>query len=168
MPKNDARLQAISWVYGEQFGFARAPSISEPEVTRNMALSLLAVAAGDGALSDAEREWIAGYCAAKGYSDEIVAEIKSAAPPSGSEVKELMQLGVLKASARILLYDAIRASSVDGYRPGEAAAVRAIAKALDIDVSVVVELEELVVAEEELKQKRIRLLMPNGHPNLRK
>lgn len=165
---HDPRMSAVAWVYGDQFGFSKAPSITEPEVTRNMARSLLAAAAGDGTVSEAEREWIAGYCAAKGYAREVVAEIETAAPPTPSEVKELMQLGVLKASGRILVYDAIRAASVDGYRAGEAAAVRRIAQALGIEVSVVEDIERLVNVERDLKQKRIHLLMPQGHPNLQK
>jgi PAS domain S-box-containing protein len=165
---HDPRLSAIAWVYGDQLGFSKAPSITEPEVTRNMARSLLAAAAGNGTVSESEREWIAGYCAAKGYAREIVAEIETATPPSAAEVKELMQLGVLRASARILVYDAIRAASVDGYNAGEVAAVRTIAQALGIEVSVVEEIERLVGVERDLKQKRIQLLMPEGHPNLQK
>ena len=165
---HDTRLSAIAWVYGDQFGFSKAPSITEPEVTRNMARSLLAAAARDGTVSDAERDWIAGYCAAKGYAREIVAEIETATPPTPSELKELMQLGVLKASGRILVYDAIRAASVDGYGAGEAAAVRRIAQGLGIEVSVVEEIERLVDVERDLKQKRVHLLMPQGHPNLLK
>ena len=79
-----------------------------------------------------------------------------------------MQLGVLKASGRILVYDAIRAASVDGYHAGEAAAVRRIAQALGIEVSAVEEIERLVDVERDLKQKRVHLLMPQGHPNLPK
>ena len=77
-----------------------------------------------------------------------------------------MDLGILRDSARILIYDAIRASSIDGYGAGEHEAVRQAAALLGIDESSVVAMEALVKEEEALKTRRIALLMPEGHPNL--
>jgi hypothetical protein len=55
MESTDARAIAAAWLYSEHFGFVKAPPLSDPEVVRNMALALVAVASGDGKLSDAER-----------------------------------------------------------------------------------------------------------------
>jgi hypothetical protein len=83
-----------------------------------------------------------------------------------AQLPELMQLGILAKSGRILVYDAIRASHVDGYTDGERAAVRKAARLLGIDDATVAELEQLVQDEHQLKRRRIAALMPGGHPNL--
>ena len=64
------------------------------------------------------------------------------------------------------MYDAIRAASVDGYGSGERTAAREAAKLLGISEQGVAELEPLVADEETLKRRRIKVLMPSGHPNL--
>jgi uncharacterized membrane protein YebE (DUF533 family) len=157
---------AVAWTYHEQFGFSKPPSQTDSEVVSNMAHALLTAANGDGNLTAEEREWIAGYFAAKGYPEEVVAEARTLVAADLEAVPSLMQLGILRVSGRILVYDAIRAASVDGYDPGERRAVRAVARALELDDEVVAELEALVEEEAALRGKRIRLLMPKGHPNL--
>ena len=79
---------------------------------------------------------------------------------------DLMDVGILRESGRILIYDAIVPSSVDGYSDGERAAVRRAAERLGIDERGVTDLEQLVADERALKMRRIKLLMPDGHPNL--
>jgi uncharacterized membrane protein YebE (DUF533 family) len=157
---------AWEWLYREHFGFSKAPPQTDAEVVRNMALSLVAAASGDGELSDAERRWILGYITAKGYPASVVAEIANLSAVDVGSLPDLMSLGILQKSGRILIYDAIRASSVDAYSRGERAAVRKAAAMLGIDEPTVVALEQLVAEEHALKARRIKLLMPNGHPNL--
>jgi len=78
-----------------------------------------------------------------------------------------MQHGTLTFAGRILLYDAIRACSADGdYHEGERAAIHSLGAALRLPDDVVTQIEALIDEEEALKAKRIRLLMPEGHPNL--
>jgi uncharacterized membrane protein YebE (DUF533 family) len=157
---------AAAWYYLEHFGFASPPPQSDPEVARNMATCLLTVASGDGHVSDEERRWILGYFATKGYPAAVIEATRTMTPTDAQAVPGLMQLGVLRQSARILLYDAIRAASSDGYHPGEMKAVRAVARALGVDDETVTELEALAAEEEALKAKRIKILMPQGHPSL--
>jgi uncharacterized membrane protein YebE (DUF533 family) len=159
-------LLAVEWFYLEHFGFSKAPPQTDAEVVRNMALALVIAASGDGDLSQAERTWIRGYLSAKGYPAAIVAEVAAMSVSDIDALRELMQVGILSKSGRILIYDAIRASSADGYTEGERAAVRRAAQSLGIDEDGVAELEQLVEDEEALKTRRIRVLMPGGHPNL--
>jgi uncharacterized membrane protein YebE (DUF533 family) len=159
-------LLAVEWYYLEHFGFSKAPPQTDAEVVRNMALALVMTASGDGNLSEEERRWIKGYLSAKGYPSAVIAEVSEMSASGIDSLRELMQVGILSKSGRILIYDAIRASSADGYTEGERAAVRRAAKTLGIDEETVAELEQLVVDEEAQKARRIRLLMPAGHPNL--
>jgi uncharacterized membrane protein YebE (DUF533 family) len=160
------KSRAVEWFYLEHFGFSKAPPRTDAEVVRNMALALITAASGDGRLSDEERRWILGYFAAKGYPAVIVDEMSAMSAADLAALPDLMDVGILKHSGRILVYDAIRASSIDSYTDGERATVRKAASVLGIDEFTVAELEQLVAEEHVLKARRIAMLMPNGHPNL--
>jgi uncharacterized membrane protein YebE (DUF533 family) len=161
-----SHARAVAWFYLEHFGFSKAPPQTDHEVVRNMALALITAASGDRELSDSERRWILGYFAAKGYPPDVIDEMSRVSPVDAAALSELMQLGILRVSGRILVYDAIRAASVDGYSSGERAAVRRAANQLGIGEEDVAEMERLVVDEQALKTRRIKVLMPAGHPNL--
>jgi tellurite resistance protein len=162
----DARSLAVAWYYKEHFGFRKAPPLSDPEVVRNMARALVAVAGADDQLSAPERTWILGYLAAKGYPSEVLQEASHEGGEASETVSELMELGILAQSGRILIYDAIRAASADGYAPAERKAVHDIAAVLGIREQEVHAIEALVQDELALKERRIAVLMPGGHPNL--
>ncbi len=162
----DDQQRAVAWFYLEHFGFSKAPPQTDAEVVRNMALALITTANGDGRLSDEERRWILGYFATKGYPPAVIEEMSGLSAADIAALPNLMQVGILQKSGRILVYDAIRASSVDGYNSGERAAVRKAAGLLGIDEDSVAKLEQLVDDELALKARRITLLMPEGHPNL--
>jgi uncharacterized membrane protein YebE (DUF533 family) len=166
MTDGQAPPRALEWFYLEHFGFSKAPPLTDPEVVRHMALALVAAASGDGELSESERRWILGYCAVKGYPPAVIEEIAALSKADVDAVPELMQLGILRSSRRILLYDAIRAASVDGYHARERAFVRNVAGLLGVDDQAVAAIEALVANEEALKAQRIAILMPEGHPNL--
>jgi hypothetical protein len=162
----DLRHVAAAWYYAEHFGFAAPPPQTDPEVVRNMALCLLTVLKADREISGDELRWIVGYFAAKGYPAAVIDEVRAMQKTDAAAVADMMQLGILRASGRILLYDAIRAAHADGYHPQEMRAVRAVASGLGLDDATVDELERLVIEEDALKKKRIRALMPQGHPSL--
>jgi uncharacterized membrane protein YebE (DUF533 family) len=166
MTDGDFQIRAAQWLYLDHFGFSKAPPQTDAHVVRNMALALMTAAIGDGELSDAERRWIIGYMTAKGYPPAVIEEMSRMSVAKMAALPELMQVGILRQSRRILVYDTIRASSVDGYKSGERSAVRKTAMILGIDEEGVAELEQLVADEEALKQRRIKVLMPSGHPNL--
>ncbi len=166
MADDQSQTRAVEWFYLEHFGFSKAPPQTDAEVVRNMALALVSAASGDGELSREESRWILGYFAAKGYPPAVIDEMSRMPGAGTAALPELMQVGILRNSGRILVYDAIRASSVDGYNDGERAAVRKAAGALGIDEASVAALEQLVADEQALKARRIKALMPAGHPNL--
>jgi tellurite resistance protein len=166
MGAEDARSLATAWYYKEHFGFTKAPPLSDPEVVRNMALALVSVAGADGNLSEPEQAWILGYLAVKGYPHEVLVEASREGAQPLEKIRELMQLGILAQSGRILIYDAIRVASADGYSPDERKAVREVAAQLGLNEQDVRALEDLVQEELALKKKRIATLMPAGHPNL--
>src|SRR5262245_2191818 len=157
---------AHEWFYREHFGFSKAPPQTDAEVVRNMALALVATASGDGELSLPERRWILGYITVKGYPPSVIAEVANLKSVDIGALPDLMNLGILQQSGRILIYDAIRASASDGYSRGERAAVRKAAAMLGIDDITVATIEQLVEEEQAVKMRRIKLLMPTGHPNL--
>jgi tellurite resistance protein len=163
---DELRDLAAAWYYREHFGFVAAPPRVEPQAARRMAVCLLSIANGDGELSDAERSWALGYFAAKGYPTEVIDEARRLTDRDLDVIPALMELGVLKPSGRILLYDAIRVASADGYHPAEMRAVRAVARALGVPDAAVAEIEALVADEAALPARRIQLLMPDGHPCL--
>jgi uncharacterized membrane protein YebE (DUF533 family) len=164
---DDPREIASAFYYSEQFGFRWPLWKSNPNDVAYMAAALLAVAAGDGELSGPEREWVAGYFAAKGYGAPIMEMVDTAEPSPVDEVVELMEHGSLAFAGRILIYDAIRACSADGdYHEGEEAAIHALGAAMGLTDADVAQIEALIEEEEALKVKRIHLLMPQGHPNL--
>jgi uncharacterized membrane protein YebE (DUF533 family) len=163
---DDARSLAVAWYYREHFGFTKAPPLSDPEVVRNMARALVAVAGADGDLSDSERSWILGYLAAKGYPSDVLVEVAREGTEPPEKVHELMELGILAKSGRILIYDAVRAASADGYAPDERKTVHEVAAELGLTAQDVRAIEDLVQAEIALKERRIATLMPGGHPNL--
>lgn len=158
--------RAIPWYYFEQFGFAKAPPFTDAHVVRHMAIALMVTASGDGVLRAGERNWILGDFAAKGYPRPIIEEVARLSAGDLSRLPHLMDVGILRDSGRILIYDAIRAASVDGYSAGEREAVRQAAALLGIDEASVAAMEALVEEEAALKARRIALLMPHGHPNL--
>jgi uncharacterized membrane protein YebE (DUF533 family) len=160
MTEGRSRTRAAQWLYLDHFGFSKAPAETDAEVVRKMALALMTAAIGDGQPSDAERRWILGYPPA------VIEEMSKMSVANMAALPELMQVGILRQSGRILVYDAIRAASVDGYKSGERAAVRRTAQLLGIDEKGVIELEQLVADEEALKPRRIKVLMPSGHLNL--
>jgi hypothetical protein len=166
MTDAQSQARAVEWFYLEHFGFSKAPPQTDSEVVRNMALALITAASGDGQLSSEERRWILGYFAAKGYPPAVIEEMSGMSAADVAALPDLMQVGILRKSGRILVYDAIRASSVERYTDGERVAVRKAAGILGIDEESVAELEQLVMDEEALKARRIKLLMPEGHPNL--
>jgi uncharacterized membrane protein YebE (DUF533 family) len=166
MTETPSQARAVAWFYLEHFGFSKAPPQTDAEVVRNMALALVTAASGDGHLSSDEHRWILGYFAAKGYPPDVIDEMSRLSAADIAALPQLMQLGILQKSGRILVYDAIRASSLDGYTAGERVAVRKAAATLGIDERTVAELEQLVTDERALKTRRIKLLMPDGHPNL--
>eukprot|EP00299_Pterocystis_sp_00344_P011186 c5170_g1_i1.p1 GENE.c5170_g1_i1~~c5170_g1_i1.p1 ORF type:complete len:187 (-),score=53.00 c5170_g1_i1:60-620(-) len=167
------REVAAQWFYRDQLGFTSLPGKPDPTLSTYMARSLYYACFGDGVVSETEHNWILGFLASKGFSVALLEELKQRRSEGftgsfvvGEKVVELMNNGHLKQAGRVLIYDAIRACSSDGFDPDERIVTVLVAKALGIDETEFAAIEQLVKDEEEMKVRRIRLLFPNGHPCL--
>jgi len=176
--KSTAEL-ARDFYYFNQFGFTKAPvSLGDggDEKLRRFAAALCNVSAADGEVAKEELAFIIGYCASKGYPQSIIDDIpemcKSAESKSvedfAGETKELLIMGSLQKSARQVVYDGIRAATADGLCESEKVAIAKIANSLGVSNEELDSIHSLVEKEKELKEERIKLLFPNGHPCLPK
>ena len=107
-----------------------------------MAHTLIAAAHGDGEVSEAERTWVIGNLAAKGYPADVIA----AAVTPESVTRDISDLSTdftsprLKLSARVVIADAIRAASADVYNAGEHKAVCLLAEKLGVSPEVLAQI----------------------------
>merc|ERR1711971_644130 len=85
-----------------------------------------------------------------------------------SETKELLSMGSLQKSARQIVYDAIRAAALDGLDVQEKKAIEAVAKEMEMSDGEFSKILELVEKEDGLREARINILFPAGHPCLPK
>ena len=81
------------------------------------------------------------------------------------ETKEAMQIGTLNFAGRAIIYDAFRASMIDGLHPDEEKSIVAIATAFDLTEDLVGQLKALAAKEEDLRVEKAKLVTP-GHPLL--
>ena len=122
--------------------------------------ALLICANGDNRLSEQERSWVVGYCAALGGSPQLVEELKTFAPRG--DYKQIID-GSASAvhSVRAFIYDAIRACSADGeYHERERKLIHNAAATLGLSEEAVYQLELLYKEEWSLRQKRHNLIWP--------
>jgi tellurite resistance protein len=142
----------------EVYGLAGGAQASlSREQRTSYAFAVLKAAAGDGVLSDVEREYLINFTRACGATEEQVAAYRTFDPRT-VDLEPL--LGPLRAirPARALIYDAIRVSSADGYHDQERAAVERVATIVGVSLDVVRALEGLVAAEAALRATRVALL----------
>eukprot|EP00581_Thalassiosira_minuscula_P028031 CAMPEP_0183754072 /NCGR_PEP_ID=MMETSP0739-20130205/3343_1 /TAXON_ID=385413 /ORGANISM="Thalassiosira miniscula, Strain CCMP1093" /LENGTH=179 /DNA_ID=CAMNT_0025990675 /DNA_START=11 /DNA_END=550 /DNA_ORIENTATION=- len=169
---------ASKFYYLNQFGFTKIPVTVDggDEKLRRFAAALCNVSGADGEVTPEEKTFIEGYCSSKGYPQSIIddipkmcraAESKSLNDVMG-ETKELLTMGTLKNSSRQIIYDAIRAAGADGLVDTEKEAIITVAKALGLTDVELDNILSLVEKEKALRDERIKLLFPQGHPCLPK
>jgi uncharacterized tellurite resistance protein B-like protein len=149
------------WVFEEMWDFRR--DVSQP-VLLEFFKGLLTCANGDGELTEAEREWALGYCAATGATDETIAELRAYA--ADEDIHEVLVRGQhLGTAHRPLIYDAIRTCAADGeLDDGERATLRKMASAIGVTEAELQQFEEIYAEEQRLKQRRINAVFPVGTP----
>jgi hypothetical protein len=127
--------------------------------------ALIVCCNGDRNLTEEEREWCIGYCAATGGTAETLQALQAYA--GDEEIAEVIGRGQPHAAAhRRLIYDAIRAASSDGdYNEAERATVRKMAAEVGVTQAEVAQFEELYADEQRLKDRRISLVIPVGTPH---
>jgi len=127
--------------------------------------ALIVCCNGDGKLTEEEREWCIGYCAATGGTEATLLALRDYA---GDEDVATV-IGRSRPSAathRRLIYDAIRASSSDGeYHAEERATVRRMAAEVGVLEAEVDAFEVLCAEEQSLKDRRLSLVIPVGTPH---
>ncbi len=150
------------WFLNFDRGFEDKPSVLDYD---SYWKSLLICANGDGTLTPEEREWVIGYCAASGGSDQLLEVLRRY--PAIDDIHVVMSKSTLifNYGARCLLLDAIRASGSDGIlSAGELKVIRRMASELNISPHAISKIEELYAEEQALRDKRINLLFPDGNP----
>lgn len=126
--------------------------------------SLLICAKGDGVLSEPERDWVLGYCAALGGDASLVDELTTYTADDDLEGM-ISQASVANVGRGAMVFDAIRACDADGeLAPGEMAAIKQAASALGLPEETVDRLRELYEQERDARNARNNLLYPNGAP----
>ncbi|MDQ6613376.1 MAG: hypothetical protein M3083_01060, partial [Actinomycetota bacterium] len=122
-------------------------------------------ARGDGRLEKAEKDWVIGYGAACGAHQATIDALM--AYEANEDVVEILERNMPVATtwARIVVYDAIRASCADhDYDDGERAAVRRIAAQLGLGEDVVSALEDGYGEEQRFRRGRIELVFGQDVP----
>lgn len=146
-----------------------APNLQEQRkmlpLLEGFAKAMILCAAGDGELAPAEREWILGFSANAGATDELLQELRTLDPRTLDPIKLIQQTERPGLFVHALVYHAIKASDADGtLEPGEVQTIRAMAMLFEVDPAEVDGLFELHAEEKAFQQRKMARLFPNGHP----
>ena len=146
-----------------------APNLSEQRkmlpLLEGFAKAMIICAAGDGELSSAELEWIVGFTANSGGTYELLQELGTLDPKALDPMQLLAQTERPGLFVHSLVYNAICAADADGVlEPGEVQTIHAMAMVLGLPESEVDGLFALQREEKALRERKLALLFPNGHP----
>lgn len=163
---------ALRFFLRTQLGATQLPSAPNLGEQRKMlpllegfAKAMILCAAGDGELSPAELEWIVGFTANSGGTYELLQELGSLDPKALDPMQLLAQTERPGLFVHSLVYNAICASDADGVlEPGEVQTIHAMAMVLGLPESEVDGLFALQREEKALRERKLALLFPNGHP----
>ncbi|MEV5239467.1 hypothetical protein AB0K89_10195 [Streptomyces cinnamoneus] len=153
-----ARETGKSWLFQEYWAFDTVPSAHDQE---QYARALMICAAGDGAISRSERDWVKGYFAAFGCSDELLDLLETY---EGDEPLEsvLERSEAVAVSARALVHDAIRACAADDdLNAGELATIRAMNRRLGQDDELVDRWLDYHQDDQLLRKRRAEIIWPD-------
>jgi uncharacterized membrane protein YebE (DUF533 family) len=148
------------WMFTEYWGAPPELSLSDQE-NLDFGRALIMAANGDGRLTDAEKDWILGYVATGGHSEETLEKLR--AFDGTADFEDLFTRGIQRMAQRVCIYDAIRACGADGdLHPDEIATVRSMAARLGVPDEVVDEFIALYKEEQDLKARRVQAVFPGG------
>ncbi|MGI5467371.1 tellurium resistance protein [Streptomyces sp. CA-132043] len=130
----------LGFLFREFWGFDKAPTPSNFEV---YAKALLVMANADGELKDEERDFVLGLIAGMGGQPSLIEELRNY--PATDDIQTLLSRDPdVHASARALVFDAIRACSADGLlHPRELAKINEVAHELSIPTEDVEKLQDI-------------------------
>ncbi|HEX7277594.1 MAG TPA: hypothetical protein VF244_09500 [Acidimicrobiales bacterium] len=151
-----------AWMFADYWG--AGDYVDRPEEEQlDYGKALLMAANGDGRLTPTEKDWVLGYVATGGHSDEILDQLR--AFDGEEDFAALFTRGPNVFVKRVCIYDAIRASGADGdLADDEIAAIRSMAARLDVTDGVVDELVGLYREEQDLKARRLKACFPMPVP----
>lgn len=156
-------MTAFKWLGREMYDLPAdvAMEVSD-EDNALYAKALLVCAAGDGEISQLERDWIVGYLTTAGDSDAVIEEIKTY---DGTDVLEdlIAASPGMKLYSRGMVYDALRACASDGeLSSGERARVVDAADRMGLPPETVDELEQIVNEEAALRKRKHKLIVADS------
>ncbi|MER7826258.1 hypothetical protein ABTX85_27275 [Streptomyces sp. NPDC096097] len=153
-------LLGPEWLFKHEWGFGAKGSDADFDAYMK---SLLICCKGDGTISDEERHWVLGYCAALGGDPALIQELTTYS--ADDDITEMITGGeVANASRGALVFDAIRACDADGTLPeAELAAIRKLAELLGVG-ELVDQAHAMHKQEKAARDARNALLYPNGTP----
>lgn len=163
MSYQEAYETSGKWFFQNTFGFHLSDLPSE-EAYDAFTKAMMICTKGDGVLAPEERNWVIGFSAARGMPPTLIEEMKTY--EATEDIAEVIaRTSHTTKTKRAPIYFAIKACLADNqYHEGEQAAVREMAKAIGISEDELKQLEAICASEEELKEKRVQLLFPDGLP----
>ncbi|MGD1807550.1 hypothetical protein ACP6PL_19215 [Dapis sp. BLCC M126] len=157
---NENTLRASRWANKEQWGWSYDTYIELVDAV-DFLKAILLCTKGDGVISPKEREWVLGFAASREMPTSVIEEVESY---SGDEdiADVLSRSGIVESGKKGTIYWAIKACSADGeYPEAEKNAVRKMAVLMGISEQVVKEIEEVIIEEQKLRDKRNSLVYDN-------
>lgn len=152
------RLTALKWIGWENW---EAPGELYDQITEEdnllAARAVLLCSGGNRRLTPREREWLIGYYTAAGSADRVIELIETY--DDSDTLDGLMHLPGMSMICRGMVYDALRLCASDGpLTPDELERVQRGADAMGIPRDTVIELHQIVVAEQALRDRRYELI----------
>jgi uncharacterized membrane protein YebE (DUF533 family) len=149
------------WVFDDMWGFTA--DVSQP-VLLEFFKALIVCANGDGEITDAERAWCIGYCAATGATPETLAELEDYA--GDEDINDVIERGRhLGTAHRPVIYDSIRACSADGdLSEPERATIRRMADLIGVGDEEFEAFERIYAEDRALRERRIEAVFPDATP----
>ena len=149
------------WVFDDMWGFTA--DVSQP-VLLEFFKALIVCANADGEITDAERAWCIGYCAATGATPETLAELE--AYDGAEDIEVVIERGQhLGTAHRPVIYDSIRACSADGeLSDAERATIGRVAAQIGVTEDEIAEFERIYADDRALRERRIAAVFPVATP----
>ncbi len=149
------------WVFDDMWGFTA--DVSQP-VLLEFFKALIVCANADGHITDAERAWCMGYCAATGATPETLAQLQDY--DGAEDILEVIERGRhLGTAHRPVIYDSIRACSADGeLSDAERATILKVAAKVGVSDEELGEFERIHADDRALRERRIKAVFPVATP----
>ncbi|CAF3339290.1 unnamed protein product [Rotaria sp. Silwood2] len=161
----DRTIKGGVWVLKEEYDIDNI--ILKDELLSDYMIALMEVAAADGVLSEAERQWVIGLACAIGSSQVVIDKLQTYQHKGMDSVLATFHAesghsnGIHRQLS--LIYDGFRAAGADGeLHPKEVEAIHELAKALGVGEAQVKQLYELYIENQQNRLKRLKIIFPNG------